>query len=465
MKLKLPAPTLALLKKQGATVNSKLRATKTQLIKTCEEYLYPPHDSVITFEAAFGGLIIPDEPKQKTEDPCWLFGAYACLTSNAHVDPRGGSKARKLVPVAYSPNDIIYYLDEHGRGYAEDTIEDEKAILFAEDGTSLVCRIIFHEAIFLRKDTSLDIPGLKGEELAKQIPIHLVVEASGKDLRFFSDDKAEVIIVEDLKTKRTQVAATTKKHLQSIKQTVAPETKKTAAAPTTKEMKPHLGKAYIRMVSEQRTSLPDFFEHLPDLRELDVSINKLETLPESLWRATQITDLDLGFNPLKELPEGIGNMKALRTLSLRGCQIETLPQALTGAKNISNLILTECTKLDVDKALQIIAQLPKLKDLSLPLSRSLTSLAPLANLPLKELYLSGVYVEHPDRLPAGLGQLKKLTSLRIQYANNVALLPENPEDVKALRLIFNKNFTDEDIRNSAKKQPEVLYLQAFVKTL
>jgi hypothetical protein len=102
MKLKLPKVVLALLKKQGGTLDTKLRSTKSSLVKICEEHSYTPHSSVIAFEASFSGLLIPDEPKQKKGEPCWLFGAYACLASGAHVSPRGGSKARKLVPVVYS---------------------------------------------------------------------------------------------------------------------------------------------------------------------------------------------------------------------------------------------------------------------------------------------------------------------------------------------------------------------------
>jgi hypothetical protein len=113
----------------------------------------------------------------------------------------------------------------------------------------------------------------------------------------------------------------------------------------------------------------------------------------------------------------------------------------------------------------VIAKLPKLKELSLPLSRSLTSLAPLANVPIKTLYLRGTYVKHPDRLPSGLSQLKKLKDLRIEYADDIAQLPEAAEDIRALRLLFSPKFTDDDIRQSAARQPEKLYLQAFVKTL
>jgi hypothetical protein len=460
MKLKLPAVVLAMIKKQGGTLNKELRATRARLVKTCEEHRYPPHASVVAFEAAFGGLVIPDEGKKKKGEPCWFFGTHACLTTGGHSDPRGGSKARKLVPVVYSPNDIIYYLDEQGRAYAQDTIEDSSAAFYANNGIALVCRIVFNDALFSRQETSLDLPGLQGEELSTRLSLSLVTEASGDDLRFFSDAKGDMILVEEIKAGRTRFATAMKKQLNLVKQPVA-----TGAGKPSAELVPFLGKTSVRMVSEQRTSLPDFFEHLPDLRELDVSINRLETLPESLWRATQLTALDLSFNPLKVLPEGIANMKALRALSLRGCPLMALPNALAGAKNLIRLNLTECDKLDIDAALLVISKLPKLKELSLPLSRSLTSLAPLANLPLKSLVLSGSSVQHPDRLPSGLGQLKKLTDLRIEYADNIAQLPEAQEDIQALRLLFAKRFTNDDIRQSALSQPAKRYLRAFADTL
>jgi hypothetical protein len=472
MKNKLPAVVLAMLKERGATMDTGLRASRAQLVKTCAEHGYMLHASVISFEAAFGGLLIPDarlrgarlrrseHPRIKKNEPCWLFGTYACLTTGGHSTGPTGNTARKLVPVVYSPNDIIYYLDERGRGYAEDTIEDLSATLFAEDGVSLVCRIVFNDALFSREQTSVELPGLQGEALSKRLSLALVKEASGKDRRFFSDAKGDVLVVEEIKAKRTRFAGATNKQLALVKDPVA-----SAAIDSPPELIPYSGKASIRMVSQQLTSLPEFFEQLPDLRELDISINRLTTLPDSLWRAVQLTALDLSFNPLRILPDGIAQMKALRSLSLRGCPIESLPDALAGAKNLTKLIITECEKLDIDKALLVIAQLPRLKELSIPLSRSLTSLAPLANLPLKSLYLNGTKVQLPGRLPSGLGQLKKLTDLRIEYADEVAQLPQSSDDIRVLRLLFSKRFTDDDIRQSALRQPSKLYLRAYADTL
>lgn len=425
MKLKLPNVILAMLKQRGGVVDNNLRATRAQLINTCNEHGYTPHTSVIAFEAAFGGLLIPDGPKMKKNEPHWLFGAHACLTSGGHTAPRGGSKARKLVPVVYSPNDNIYYLDHKGRAYAEDTIEDLKASYYAEDKTSLVCRIILDDALFSRNETSFDLPGLQGDALSERLSLKLIREASGKDRRFFSDAKGTVLVVEDIKAKTTRFAGATKKQLKLVERPVVSNT----------------------------------------ITELNLGIQRLTKLPESIWSETQLEELDISFNNITELPPEIGQLKALRKLSLRGCPLKTLPEELANAKNITSLILTECPDLDVDAALLVIARLPKLKDLSLPLSRSLTSLASLAHLPLTSLFLGGHSVKLPHRLPAGLGLLKKLKDLRIDYADEVAELPEAPEDLKALRLIFSKRFTDDDIRQSALRQPKVLYLQAYAKTL
>ena len=104
MKLKLPKVVLAMLKKRGGTVDGKLHATKAKLTTTCKAHNYPLHPSVVAFESAFGGLLIPEDgSKLRKNEPCWLFGAHACLTSGAHVTPRGGVKLASLCPLFTHP--------------------------------------------------------------------------------------------------------------------------------------------------------------------------------------------------------------------------------------------------------------------------------------------------------------------------------------------------------------------------
>jgi hypothetical protein len=97
---------------------------------------YVAHDAVLAFDARYGGLVAADSPGEEGFD--WLFGAFACLKSNAHADPRGKAG---WVPVAYSPNDCIFYLDEKGAAWVIDTIGDTKPSRYASDGDAMLKRI------------------------------------------------------------------------------------------------------------------------------------------------------------------------------------------------------------------------------------------------------------------------------------------------------------------------------------
>lgn len=132
-----------------ATANARHDARKTgdaaALKKLLADHKYPAHPSVLAFERMFGGLVIPDDggdsdPDWFENDEATLVGAYGCLQSNAHVHPDGGRS--DLVPVAYTPNDGILYLDEAGAAYYEDTIEDTEATKIAPNGAAAVAKLL-----------------------------------------------------------------------------------------------------------------------------------------------------------------------------------------------------------------------------------------------------------------------------------------------------------------------------------
>ena len=237
MALKLPPVVLALLEVAGAAVEPKRRASKAQLLTTCEQHGYALHPAVAAFEAEFGGLVIPDRPKQKKNDPVWLFGTHACLTSGAHVAPRGGKKTRGLVPVVYSPNDVVYFLDKQGRAYAQDTVEDAEAKPFADDGTALIARIMLYSALFALGGSAQALPGLLGDALAARLSLALVTEASDRDLRFFSDASAKTLVVENLKNQQTLAATADKKRLRLLA-TPAPTKPTKPTKPTSRARAP-----------------------------------------------------------------------------------------------------------------------------------------------------------------------------------------------------------------------------------
>ncbi len=119
-------------------INPKSRPAAPEVAAVLFEFGYPAHDPVLQFEVSYGGFVFA-----QNEEPYWIFGAYDCLKSGAHKNPRGKSgltgKAA-LVPVAYSPNDVIYYLDGYGVAWVHDTIEGELE-KFADDGVRMMASI------------------------------------------------------------------------------------------------------------------------------------------------------------------------------------------------------------------------------------------------------------------------------------------------------------------------------------
>ncbi len=215
---------LAILERRHAVVEKKSRATRAGLATTLKKYDYPINDGVLAFEAAYGGLQVPEYGAKANwrdaEEPAWLFGAHACLTSEAHVDPRGGSKRRGLVPVAYSPNDVIYYLDRDGQGFGEDTIEDTRAMPFSANGRALMERILFWDEMFMLESQTL--AGAHGNTLKKQLSLTLVKDASAEDVRFFCNNEIYVTetAVKGKTSAQTMIACQTKKQLASIQKLI-----------------------------------------------------------------------------------------------------------------------------------------------------------------------------------------------------------------------------------------------------
>jgi len=112
------------------------RGSEAELREILTKNGYPIHAAVIAYDARYGGLVTADSPGEEGYD--WLFGAYACLKSDAHSDPRGEKK--DWVPVAYSPNDDIFFLDENGVAWVLDTIEGG-VNRFADDADSMMAKI------------------------------------------------------------------------------------------------------------------------------------------------------------------------------------------------------------------------------------------------------------------------------------------------------------------------------------
>jgi len=54
----------------------------------------------------------------------------------------GGPADRDLVPIAYTPDDGIVFLDAGGHAWFQDTIEDPEACPFERDAAGAIARLL-----------------------------------------------------------------------------------------------------------------------------------------------------------------------------------------------------------------------------------------------------------------------------------------------------------------------------------
>jgi len=88
--------------------------------------------------------------------------------------------------------------------------------------------------------------------------------------------------------------------------------------------------------------LPDSIGNLTNLRILNISRNKLQTIPDSIGNLKKLEKLDLSSNNLlNELPDTIGNLNSLEILNLSDTCLNSLPESMENLTNLENLFLSK----------------------------------------------------------------------------------------------------------------------------
>lgn len=77
---------------------------------------------------------------------------------------------------------------------------------------------------------------------------------------------------------------------------------------------------------------------------LDLSMQKLDSLPDSIHIFKNLESLDLSFNRLDSLPSSITQLEKLKFLNLSGCyELESLPEDLKKLKSLEELHIQDMT--------------------------------------------------------------------------------------------------------------------------
>ncbi|XP_014729120.1 PREDICTED: p53-induced death domain-containing protein 1 [Sturnus vulgaris] len=153
----------------------------------------------------------------------------------------------------------------------------------------------------------------------------------------------------------------------------------------------HLDLSFNRL-----STLPSCILHLPSLRVLLVSHNSLVTLPEDFGRLSKLTFFSAMKNQLKDLPQSIGELSMLQNLDLSENALELLPEQIGNLHNCTELDLSGNRLLSIPDSLANLKSLHRLhlhSNLLVTVPASLASLPNLSRLDLQNNCLRAIPAE------------------------------------------------------------------------
>lgn len=209
----------------------------------------------------------------------------------------------------------------------------------------------------------------------------------------------------------------------------------------------HDPSAAHEMASERRSSILDLskcgikrldlkiFEELRHVKNLDLSQNQLQGLPEGFDMLTNLIGLDLRFNQLESLPQNFHKLSQLKRLFLCNNNFSKCPAAIFEITNLEQLFMGRNKLESVPTALDNLRQLG-----TLVLNDNLLKSLPPQICNLIRLEWLCVSNNQLTALPNNLGSLTNLRELALDH-NRIGALPMSFCNLKllvALNLEYNR---------------------------
>ena len=101
----------------------------------------------------------------------------------------------------------------------------------------------------------------------------------------------------------------------------------------------------LDLSNNKLTEIPRELENLTNLLLLDLSDNKLKKIPKELGNLRKLKILILSINKLKEISEEIGNLTNLKQIYLHNNKLREIPKEIGNLTNLQRLTLDKKTKI------------------------------------------------------------------------------------------------------------------------
>ncbi len=218
---------------------------------------------------------------------------------------------------------------------------------------------------------------------------------------------------------------------------------------------------YLNLKDNNLQIFPEWITKITSLKELILSGNSIQEIPNSIKNLKNLTLLDLSYNSLSKIPLVIFEMENLSILSLMGNEIEVIDDSIENMKNLKELYLGNN---NLKKLPETISLLESLENLSISYNE-LTNLPNyLGNLRnLKNLNVSGNKLSN---LPPNFCSLTALENLDLsdnQFKSISDCIADIP-NLERLNLSYNEMDAPSPVLNSVrgiifkrKRNPEYDY--------
>jgi Leucine-rich repeat (LRR) protein len=180
------------------------------------------------------------------------------------------------------------------------------------------------------------------------------------------------------------------------------------------------------VLSENDLTLSDLKKGSRSLKDLNLSKNKITSVPEGIGKFPQLKNLELSYNQIARVSAEIGKLKSLETISFYQNKLTAIPSGIFRLTSLRSIDLYYNRLDEVDPAIGNMTQL-RILFLSNNFIKALpASIGNLSN-------LLALYVHHNDldSLPLSLGKLKQLRRIGLND-NNLKEVPLYFLDFKEL---------------------------------